>query len=135
MSSTTSSTTSGGIDSLVSSYVQKKEWIRKKAAAFKELMAPHKQALKTLEQDMLTYLLDNGLQSVKTEHDGTVYRHTSQRAKVTDWGALVEYVVANDAFDLLERRVVTSTAIERLQDEPVPGIEVDSYTTATVRSK
>lgn len=123
------------IDDLVKQYVNKRNWIKEKDEQFKQAMSPHRQELKDIERAMYEYLVDNGLQTVKTEANGTVYRKTSQRAQITDFGAFVEYVKENDAFDLLQRRCNDSAVIERLEDGPIPGVDVHSFTTAGVRSK
>ena len=47
-----------------------------------------------------------------------------QKPKVTDWPALHEYMVKNDAMDLMQKRLHEGALADRLEDgEKIPGFE------------
>jgi hypothetical protein len=57
-----------------------------------------------LKQVMLALLNQNGATSIVTAH-GTAYRRKVIKPSAADWGAIWEWMKANDAADLLERRL------------------------------
>lgn len=107
----------------------------------RETTARHEEELKPLVevQNMLTAWfteqLDKvGAKSVKTAQ-GTVYQSTSYSASLSDPKAFMDYVIANNAFDLLDRKA-NSTAvrdfIEVNKSEP-PGVRLSARRTVGVR--
>lgn len=75
-----------------------------------------------------------GAKSVKTAQ-GTVYQSTRYSASLNDPKAFMDYVIANNAFDLLDRKA-NSTAvrdfIEQHKSEP-PGVRLSAIRTVGVR--
>lgn len=123
-------------ENVVAEYVQLREKIKSVEDEFKKRLAPHKKRLGELENEMLDYLNRNELQNVKTRNYGTVYRKEKTNASVADWARFLDFVVDNDAFDMLERRCNTSQVVEHMEETgPVPGVNVTTYTTVGVRSK
>jgi hypothetical protein len=107
----------------------------------REIEERHKEELKPLvdlQNDLtawFTQQLDNvGAKSVKTAQ-GTVYQSTRYSASLSDPKAFMDYVIANSAFDLLDRKA-NSTAvrdfIENHKSEP-PGVRLSAIRTVGVR--
>lgn len=107
----------------------------------REISARHEEELKPFieVQNMLTAWfteqLDTvGAKSVKTTQ-GTVYQSTRYSASLSDPKAFMDYVIANNAFDLLDRKA-NSTAvrdfIEQNKSEP-PGVRLSAIRTVGVR--
>jgi hypothetical protein len=62
-----------------------------------------------LEAYLHQQMHEQGVTTLKSEY-GTAYISTIDTATVADWEAVIEYVKANDAYDMLERRV-SKTAV------------------------
>lgn len=75
-----------------------------------------------------------GAKSVKTS-EGTVYQSTRYSASLNDPKAFMDYVISNNAFDLLDRKA-NSTAVrdyvEQHKSEP-PGCKLSAIRTVGVR--
>lgn len=95
-----------------------------------------------LEADMnqlKAFLLDNlnktGAKSIATDH-GTIFRTEKLRPSAADWGAIWDWMVKNDGFDLMERRL-KATFIKQFMDENngaiPPGINVHREFEVSVR--
>lgn len=57
-----------------------------------------------LEGQLLKFLNENEMESVKTPH-GTFYRQEELTPTGADWDAFYKWIAQNDAFDALERRI------------------------------
>lgn len=122
------------IDQTVATYVDLKNKIKAAEDEFKERLKPHKERLKSLENEMLKYLVDNNLQNISTREHGTLYRKEHKSASVADWGLFVEFILENNQFHLLERRCNVSNVFEYMEEVgPVPGVNASTYLTAAVR--
>lgn len=73
--------------------------------------------------------------SMKTDF-GTVMLQLKTRYNTHDWDSFKKFVVANDAVDLLERRIAQRNMAEFLKDNPdlvPPGLNSDSEYEISVR--
>lgn len=80
-------------------------------------------------------LLQLNVKTMKTEH-GTVYIQPKTRYYAIDWSVFGEWVVKNNAVDLLEKRVAQGNMKEWLENNPTnppPGLEAESEITVVVR--
>ena len=94
-----------------------------------------KAKLTLLDGQILKFLQDNKLDSSATEF-GTVYRQEEIKAGAADWGAVWEWQKANDAPDLVEKRIAQGFVKKYMQDhegEIPPGISVYREYVARVR--
>lgn len=84
---------------------------------------------------MLALLNETGAKSIATDH-GTVYRTEKLKPSGADWGAIWDWMKANDAPELLERRI-KATFIKEYMDEHEgaipPGINVHREYEVSVR--
>src|ERR1700761_8882573 len=107
----------------------------------RELNAEHDEKIKPLveTQNLLTaWLMENlekaGATSVKTTQ-GTVYSSTRYSASLQDPQVFMDYVIANQAFDLLDRKA-NATAVKEFVatkgSEP-PGAKLTAIRTVGVR--
>jgi len=90
------------IDAIVSSYVALRDQKAEIAERHKAEMAPYNQGLSDLEGLLMGALDKAGLQSAKTPH-GTAYKNTVSSAKVIDWGTVLDFIIAEERYDLLAR--------------------------------
>lgn len=117
------------IDAIVSSYVALRDQKAEIAERHKAEIAPYNQGLSDLEGLLMGALDKAGLQSAKTPH-GTAYKNTVSSAKVIDWSTVLDFIIAEERFDLLEKRV-NKTVVEEIGD--VPGVSVDKVLKINVR--
>ena len=68
-----------------------------------------------------------GVDSFATS-EGTAYRTTLRAVGVADWDAVVSFVKQNDVYELLQKRVTKSVALEILEQDGVlpPGLRLDT---------
>jgi hypothetical protein len=107
----------------------------------KEMEERHKTELKGLKaiQEELTGILQASLEAVKAESiktsEGTVYATTRYTASLADPKAFMDYVIANNHFDLLDRKA-NATAIRDYVaqcGELPPGANLSAISTIGVR--
>lgn len=79
----------------------KKERIEREA---KEKVAVVNAKMQEIEGFLLAKMQEDGVTSYKTAH-GTAYKTSSDFASVANWGDLLDYIRANEAYELLEKRV------------------------------
>lgn len=124
------------IDYYVGRYVQLRDLIHREDEAHKERMRPHKETLEKLNAVLLQHLLNAGVESART-NSGTVYRVVKKSASIADKEAFWQYVVANQAFDLIDVRA-NKTAVEDFvkdNNQLPPGVNFSSITEVGVRRK
>ena len=122
------------MDEIVSSYIT----IRDQKAALKakqaEEMKPYDEALYKLEREVADRLNTSGIDSARTSA-GTAYLSSRVSVKVADKSAFMDYVKANDAFDMLDVKA-NATAVksfmEETQETP-PGVNVTTEQTVGFR--
>lgn len=80
-------------------------------------------------------MLANGQKSARTDN-GTVMLGTKTRYYTQDWASFKEFVVQNDAVDLLEKRIAQTNMAQFLEQNPglvPPGLNSDTEYDVTVR--
>lgn len=88
-----------------------------------------------LEKAMLAHLNSTNTDSVRTE-SGTFYRQEEITPSGADWNALYRWIVENDAFDALERRIKKTFVKEYMEANEgaiPPGVNVYREYVARVR--
>lgn len=107
--------------------VARHAWEEKDAA-----MEADQQQLKALMLDLLN---QTGAKSIATEV-GTVYRTEKIKPSAADWGAIWDWAVANNGFEIVEKRL-KATFIKQYMDENngalPPGINVHREYEVSVR--
>lgn len=96
--------------------------------AIKVQQAAVDMAIKNTMQEM-------GLKSVKTEH-GTIILSENTRYYAQDWDAFRDFILENEALDLLEKRVAQRNMAQFLEDNPgkvPPGLNSSSEFKISVR--
>lgn len=88
-----------------------------------------------LESAMKDQMLALGTKSMRTDF-GTVMLGTKTRYTTQDWGSFKEFVIQNDAVDLLERRIAQRNMAQFLEENPglvPPGLNSDTQYQISVR--
>ena len=122
------------VEQVVETYLKlrrKKEAVENET---KDKVAELKAKMTKLESWLMQKADDDGVTSFKTA-SGTAFVTTTDFANVADWDAVLTYIKAHDAYDMLEKRV-SKTAVRSLMDETgsvPPGINYGSKIGINVR--
>lgn len=118
----------------VAQYVKLRDLIRVKEAEFKEKITPFKTALEGLNSLLLNHLNTVGGNSVSTDA-GTVYRTEKKSASLSDPKAFMDYVIANSAFDLMDRKANVTAVSAFMKEHGIqpPGVNFNSVFVVGVR--
>lgn len=118
----------------VAQYVKLRDVIKDKEAKFKEEIKPYKELLDGLNSILLNHLNTVGGNSVSTDA-GTVYRTEKNSAALSDPAAFMDYVITNEAFDLMDRKANVTAVKEFIKEHsaPPPGVNFSSVFVVGVR--
>ncbi len=121
------------IESLVDEYRKLKVKKSVMEQLVKEKLAPLNKRLEELENIGLNFLNDTGQTSAKTA-SGTVYKNTLTTIKVSNTTDFIDFVMSNNAFDLLPQKVVKTVYDQYIEDGiSIPGVEVSSIIKLRIR--
>jgi hypothetical protein len=123
-------------EELVSAYLALRNSRAQLKEDYEESDAKLKTEMEQVEQAMLEICNDVGADSIKTTF-GTVIRKVNERFYCTDWDNFKNYVLENEAVELLERRIHQGNFKEHMtqiegQGLP-PGVNVMREYGITVR--
>ena len=124
-------------DKLVKAYVRIRDKRKELADQYEKEDGDLKEALETIEGELLEMCKETGADSLRTEF-GTVTRRVAKRYWTNDWHSFHEFLKEHGALELLEKRIAQtnmSTFLEENPDLLPPGLNVDSRYTVTVRRK
>lgn len=101
----------------------------------KEELKPINEQLEKLGAWLHRKLLHDNLQNIRSK-DGTAFLKEEVKVTVEDWDLAVGFIKANNAFDLLERRI-SKSAYEDYEREgiTVPGVKVSREKEVHVQRK
>lgn len=122
------------INTRVAQYVALRDLIKAKNDAHKKAMKPANDTLEQLNSVLLAHLNSVGVNSASTD-GGTVYRTEKKSAGLADAQAFMDFVIANNAWDLLDRKA-NVTAVEdyiTTNNAPPPGVNWSSTFVVGVR--
>lgn len=122
------------IDELVSQYVRLRDKIKEADDAHKAKLKDAKEHLENLNNTLLDRLNQVGGESVKTS-SGTVYRTTKRSASIADGDAFRQFVINNEAFDLVDWRANPNAVDDFIKEEkaPPPGVNFATHFVVGVR--
>jgi hypothetical protein len=124
-------------DKLVKAYVRIRDKRKAIAEAYERDDNELKEALETIEAELLEICKETGADSLRTEF-GTVSRRIAKRYWTNDWHSFHEFLKEHGAMELLEKRIAQtnmSTFLEENPDLLPPGLQVDSRYTVSIRRK
>lgn len=103
-------------------------------AEAKERVAAIKTKMVKLETYIKSQMDAQGVTSLKSEH-GTAFLVTTDYATVADWGAVLEFIRENEAYDMFEKRVsklAVRNYIEQTSNVP-PGVNYGTKVEVNIR--
>jgi hypothetical protein len=92
------------VDDVVSAYVKLRDKKDAMEAEVKDRTKEIKERLNKMEAWLKEQADAQGVTSFKTKH-GTAFLTTTDYANVADWDSVLEFIQANEAYDMLEKRV------------------------------
>jgi hypothetical protein len=118
------------IDKRVEQYL----WIRDEIARIEETIKPLQELKDRLAGTMLEFLQQTGQKSAKTAV-GTVTVHIQSHASCSDPDAFIQFVRANDAYELLDRRANALACVDYAESHGgtlPPGVKINRNRTVRV---
>jgi hypothetical protein len=122
------------MQSLVEKYIKLRDKKALMTADFKERMAHINEVLDQVESALLHQFKELGVESVRTS-SGTAFRSTRYSATVADWDATLDFIKANEHWQMLEHRV-SKQAVEEYKSEHgdlPPGVDWREEVTVNIR--
>lgn len=119
------------IDELVRQYVLLRDKIKEAEDAHKAKLKDAKEHLEKLNNTLLDRLNQLGGESVKTA-SGTVYRTTRRSASISDGDTFRQFVINNEAFDLVDWKANANAVDDFIKAESAPPPGVNFTTTFQV---
>lgn len=122
------------IDSIIERYIKLRDKKAQMKAAFDASTADINTAMARCEQVILEEINAQGVESVRTEY-GTAFKSTATSVTTADGEMFLQFCIANDRLDLLEKRP-NKTAVEEYKaanDDLPPGINYRQAVTLNVR--
>jgi hypothetical protein len=110
---------------MIAAYLKLREKKKTVEDRHKEELAPYKEAMNKIENELLRQMNEGNLENLKSDV-GTAYVATRSSATVADWDAFL---------DFLERRVSKVAAEEFLEEHASlpPGVSIARDTTVNIR--
>lgn len=124
-------TTDVSIDTLCKIYMK----MRAKVSELDAQIATIKEQQEQVSIAMRDKMKDLGVNSLRTDH-GTVTMLKKTRYYTQDWDSFKNFVLENQAVDLLERRIAQTNMTQFLEENPglvPPGLNADTKLDVSVR--
>jgi hypothetical protein len=132
----TTPTTTVDVNVRIAQYVQLRDKIKVLDDAHKKKMEPFREMLDQLGGLLLVHLQTVGGDSIATP-SGTVYKTVKNSASIADGQSFWDFIVANNEFDLLDKKANVSAVQDFIEQHhaPPPGVKFTSVVTVGVRRK
>ena len=114
------------VEELVKNYIDLRETKKRMEAVLEEKLKTVTERMESIEIELLHFFNSTGQTSAKTKY-GTPYTTTVRNVSVSDSNEFFKFVKDNDAFDLVQKRVVSTVFDQYIEDGAViPGVNVES---------
>jgi hypothetical protein len=123
------------MDTLCGIYIKIRNKKQEIAKELEEKIASLDAQLQVIGGTMKDRLVAAGGTSLKTPH-GTIYMTQKTKFYAMDWDVFGQWIVKNNAVDLLEKRVAQGNMkkwLEETPNNPPPGLQAETELTVTVR--
>lgn len=122
----------------VEQYIALRDKIKMLDDEHKKEMEPYRDALEKLNEILLNHLNEIKSDSASVNGVGTVYRTAKESASLADASAFMDFVIANEQWDLLDRKANVTAVRDYMQantgDLP-PGVNYQKRFVVGVRRK
>ena len=124
-------------EQLVTVYIKMRDARQKLQKEFDDADSRIKEQQDQVTQALLELCKDTGADGLRTAA-GNVFKTVKTRYWTSDQKSLKEFILDNDAFELLENRIHQTNMKNFLEENPnlmPPGMNIDSRYSVTVRRK
>ena len=123
------------VDKRVGQYIQIRNALKKMDEEFDQKRKPLVEIQQILSGWMQEFLTKSNAESVRTAH-GTCYQSTRYTASLADPEAFMNFVIANQAFDLIDRKANATACRDYAAEHKnlPPGVNMSAVKTVGVRS-
>lgn len=124
------------INKRVAQYIQVRDALKRIDAEYEQKRKPLLELQEVLSGRLRTFIETNKLENLKTEA-GTCYISTRYTASLADPAIFMDFVIKNQAFDLLDRRANATavTAYVKEHNNLPPGCNLNGIQSVGVRRK
>lgn len=122
------------VDQRVGEYISVRDELKKRKEEYEKSIEPLVELQNMLTGWLQRFMEQAGADNIKTAN-GTCYNSTKYSASLADPEAFMKFVIANQAFELLDRKA-NVTACRDYTDAnnlPPPGVNLSSISTVGVR--
>jgi hypothetical protein len=122
-------------EQLVTIYVKMRDARQELQKEFDDKDGKIKEQQEVITQALLELCKDTGAEGLRTSA-GSVFRTIKTRYWTSDWKSMKQFILDNDAFELMEQRVHQTNMkafLEEHPDQMPAGMNVDSKYSITVR--
>lgn len=123
------------VDKKVGQFVQIRDMIRKVKERHEQELKEFLEVQAQLQGWLEAFMTNSGSTGVKTAH-GTCYKSTRFTASLADPDAFMKFVIANNAYDLLDRRanaVAVKDYVKENNGNLPPGVNLNAISSVGVR--
>lgn len=123
------------IEKITKAYMKVRDARAQNTREYEKKDAELKEVMDRLGNELLRWLQNNNLKRAATSL-GTVYTETDIKPSVADWDVVYKWIVQNDAFDMMERRIkkaFVKTYMDENEGSLPPGVNVHQELVARVR--
>jgi hypothetical protein len=123
------------VDKRVSQYIQIRNKLKELDDEFEQKRKPLVELQNMLSGWIQSFLEKTGSQSVKTK-SGTCYQSVRYTASLADADIFMNFVIANQAFDLIDRKANATACRDYAAEHKTlpPGVNLSAVKTVGVRS-
>jgi len=122
------------VEKWINQYVAVRDQIKVVEDRHKAELADAKNIIEILTGKLQTALTATGAESIKTA-EGTCYTSTRYTASLADPKAFMDFIIANNLFDLLDRKANVTAVKDYVTEHNTlpPGVSLSSIATVGVR--
>lgn len=122
------------IDGKIDKVIRLRDAIKEADKRHKDRMAPAREKLEALENELLAILNQLNVNKTGGKH-GTVFKSHRNSATIADGSVFREYVIGNELWDLVDWRANATAVAEHITENhvPPPGVNFSTVVTVNVR--
>lgn len=122
------------LDTLTERVIRLRDAIKEAERKHKEKIAPAKEMLEQMENNLLAELNKLGITKFGGKH-GTVFKSNRNSATIADGSVFRDYVITNGVWDLVDWRANATAIAEHITEHhvPPPGVNFATIVTVNVR--
>lgn len=125
-------------EKLVEQYITLRNIKADLKSKYEEMEKPITEKMEKIESFLNGELNRLNLKNIST-NKGTVLRTSWKKVNITDWDGIIDYIVKNKRFDMLEKRLAKTVVLDTIEQNneqglpELPGISIESGLKVSIR--